>query len=77
MELVIFNSNKEYTTNQKERKYKSMAAKKLTEKQLQKRDERIIKLYMSGKFSTRSLAAKVHLSKSRTAEIVRGLYPVA
>jgi hypothetical protein len=54
-----------------------MAAKKLTEKQLQKRDERIIKLYMSGKFSTRSLAAKVHLSKSRTAEIVRGLYPVA
>jgi hypothetical protein len=75
MELVIFNSNK--TQQTKRKGSTSMAAKKLTEKQLQKRDERIIKLYMSGKFSTRSLAAKVHLSKSRTAEIVRGLYPVA
>lgn len=45
-------------------------SKKLTPKQMAKRNERIQKLYDSGKYTTRSLAAKVGLSKSRVAEIV-------
>jgi transcriptional regulator with XRE-family HTH domain len=44
--------------------------KKLTETQRQKRDERIRKLYGSGKYSQRSLAVKVGLSKSRVGEIL-------
>lgn len=46
----------------------------LTEKQKEKRDARIVKLYNSGKYSFRSLSEKVGLSKSRCHEIVSQNY---
>jgi DNA-binding XRE family transcriptional regulator len=44
--------------------------KKLTTAQRIKRDLRIHKLYASGKYTHRSLAAKVGISKTRVGEIL-------
>lgn len=42
----------------------------MTAKQMAKRNEKIQKLYASGKYSVRTLAPKVGLSKSRVHEII-------
>ena len=42
----------------------------MTEKQMTKRNQRIKKLYSSGKYSIRGLAKKVGLSKTRVGEII-------
>lgn len=49
---------------------KSTKGKRLTEAQMFKRDERIRRMYGTGKFSVRALASKIGLSKSRIGEIV-------
>lgn len=46
-------------------------ATKLTAKQRSKRDEKILKLYCEKGNSTRQIAEKTGVSKSRVAEIVR------
>jgi DNA-binding NarL/FixJ family response regulator len=45
--------------------------KKLTEKQMAKRNERILKMYARGT-STRVIAEAIGLSKSRVGTIVKG-----
>jgi hypothetical protein len=42
----------------------------MTSKQMVKRNERICKLYKTGKYSVRKLATKVGLSKTRVGEII-------
>lgn len=42
----------------------------MTDKQMAKRNERIKKLYTTGKYSVRSLSSKVGLSKTRVGEII-------
>ena len=42
----------------------------MSDKQMVKRNQRIKKLYKSGKYSVRGLARKVGLSKSRVGEII-------
>jgi hypothetical protein len=49
--------------------------KKLTVRQMEVRDEKIVRMYRSGKYSIRSLAEKVGLGKSRVHEIVRYYLP--
>ena len=44
----------------------------MTARQMEKRNERIIRLYESGKYTVRSLAQKVGLSKTRVGEILLG-----
>ena len=46
-------------------------SKVLTEKQRLKRDERILKLYNEKGLSTRAIAEKIGLSKTRVAEITK------
>jgi len=46
-------------------------AKVLTAKQRAKRDERILKLYNEKGLSTRAIAEKVGLGRTRVAEIVK------
>lgn len=45
-------------------------SKRLTRVQLDKRNEKIRKLYSTGKYSHRSLAAKVGLAKSTIGDIL-------
>jgi transposase len=45
---------------------------KMTLKQRVKRDEKILKLYDEKGLSTRAIAEKIGLSKSRVAEICKG-----
>ena len=42
----------------------------MTEKQMNARNQKIVKLYKTGKFSYRELSRKVNLSKTRLQEIV-------
>jgi biotin operon repressor len=46
-------------------------ATKLTAKQMAKRNEKIVKLASTGKYSIRQIAEKIGLSKTRIAEIIK------
>jgi len=47
------------------------STKKLSPKQMDKRNEKILKLYHQKGMSTRQIATKIGLSKSRVAEITK------
>jgi hypothetical protein len=73
--LRRFGMKREKTVEKKSpvtKKIKTVSKKDIVaKKKLQTRNEKIVSMYSTGKYSVRALATKIGLSKSRTHTIIR------